>query len=79
VFVIDRACAVARIEAAERRTPSCPCGQLTRPVARGGTIWLECASLAEPQRPLRRLLSLDFAISHTRQPIIDARDLAPAA
>jgi len=77
--LIDPSGAVARIEAAERLTPSCLCGQLTRPVARAGGIWLECASLANPAAPLRRLLSLDFAISHIRQPIIDARDLTPAA
>ena len=77
--MIPNARALERIESAERENPVCVCGRHTVATARNGAIWLECASLAEARGMLERVMSLDLAIGHTRQLIIDALDLAPAA
>jgi len=71
--------ALELIEASLRDTPACDCGELARPVDRGGAIWLECASLGTPRSALRRLFTLDFAATHVRRLIVDASELAIAA
>lgn len=60
------------LELAQRETPFCgACGSPTLPVARGGSLWLECASAQEDRPFLRRLLSLEFAAGHTRRVILE--------
>lgn len=64
--------AVDRIELAERETPHCLCGEVTAAVARGETVWLECASLRRPKTGLGGLLSrLSLRMGHTRRVILD--------
>ena len=70
----DEVWALELVERSQRDVPFCEmCGAATVPVASdGGAIWLECSSLSPSKPVLRRLLTLDFAGTHTRQPIIDA-------
>ncbi len=74
---MDNARALERIEQAERETRFCDCGRVTVPVGRAGGVWLECPSLGESRSTLGRILTFDFAASHTRQCIVDLVDLEP--
>lgn len=76
---LDNDQALELIEASLRETAACDCGEATRPVAHGGAIWLECASLDRPRSPFRRLFTLDFVATHVRRLIVDASELATAA
>ncbi len=75
-MAIDTWQALEEIERAQRERPFCACGQPTRPVARDGGVWLECASLqASAGNRLTHLAALRGPFEHTRRPIVD---LAPA-
>jgi len=60
------------IEQAQRETPTCVCGSATIPVARPDGTWLACSALGQPKSILRRLLSVELAIGHTQQRIVEA-------
>jgi hypothetical protein len=67
---MDQMWMLERLEHEERETPFCGCGASTVPVARDGVLWLECSSLT-PRKPLlRRLLTLDLELGHTRRSIV---------
>lgn len=60
------------LEQAWGKAPFCKaCTSPTTPVARDGAIWLECASLREERPFLKRLLSFDFVVDHTRRVILE--------
>ena len=69
----DQSWALEQLERAERDTPTCrACGERTVPVAHDdGSVWLECAALGQRKPALRRLLSLEFIVGHTRQLILE--------
>jgi hypothetical protein len=72
---MDHTSILERLEREERETPFCGCGTATMAVARDGVLWLECSSLT-PRKPLiRRLLTLDLEIGHTRHPIVADAEL----
>ncbi len=77
----DQTWALEQLEGAERETPVCRvCGERTAPVAHDdGTVWLECTSLAEPKPALRRVLSLEFLVGHTRRLIVEPQPARRAA
>jgi hypothetical protein len=69
----DNTSLVELIEDMERTFPHCPsCSEHNITVERDGALWLECSSLSTPKPVLRRLLTLDFAIGHTRRQIVEA-------
>jgi hypothetical protein len=68
---MDNSRALELIEQAEHEFPICECGRVTVPVSHPDGLWLECASLGEARSPLARILTLDFAASHTRRLIVD--------
>jgi hypothetical protein len=60
------------LELAQRTAPFCGrCGQPTRPVARGASLWLECPTLQGERSLVRRLFDADLGIGHTRRAILD--------
>ena len=69
----DQTWALEQLEGAERETPVCRlCGERTAPIAHDdGSVWLECTSLAETKPVLRRVLSLEFLLGHTRRLIVE--------
>jgi len=70
--MIDNWSALDRMEYAERETPFCICGQPMSLVARPDGIWLECASLPEPDGGrIARLLAAFAAGGHTRQLVVE--------
>jgi hypothetical protein len=77
----DQTWALEQLEEAERETPVCrACGERTAPVAHDdGSVWLECPSLADPRPALRRVLSLDFLVGHTRRLIVQPQQARRAA
>lgn len=77
--MIDNATALERIEAAERQTPFCACGEPTVPVAHHGQIWLRCTRLNRGRSRLRKLLTLDPDVAHTERPILSLTDVRLAA
>jgi hypothetical protein len=77
--VIDNTQALERIEQAEREAPFCVCGAHTVPVGRPSGVWLACASLEQPKGLVRKLLTLDFAASHTNRRIVELSALDSAA
>jgi len=61
-----------QIEQAAMDQPFCEaCGAPTVPVAEGDAIWLACATTQEHRTLLRRILSLEPLIGHTRQLVIE--------
>jgi hypothetical protein len=61
-----------QIEQAVIGRPFCEaCGSVTVPVAEGDDIWLACASTQVHRPVLRRILSLEPLIGHTRRMVID--------
>jgi hypothetical protein len=77
--MLDNAHALERIEQAERDTPFCWCGAQTVPVGRPDGVWLACASRSQPRSVLRKLLTLDFAVTHVDQRILDPTRYQSAA
>ena len=77
----DQSWAMEQLEEAERETPVCRlCGARTAPVAHeDGSVWLECTALSEPKPALRRVLSLEFLLGHTRRLVVDATPSRQAA
>ena len=75
----DNAAALERIERAEHDTPFCWCGAPTVPVDSGRAIWLRCTSLLRPRGVVHKLLTLDFAASHTNQRILDLAEFQQRA
>jgi hypothetical protein len=70
--MIDNWNALDRIEHAERETPFCACGEPMVPAGRTDGIWLECASVREPDGSrLRRLMSVLTLPGHTRRLIVE--------
>jgi len=63
--------AVELIEAAERSAPYCLCGSHMLAVARGGEVWLECATQVRTRDGLSGLLSRLTAFGHTRRMIME--------
>jgi hypothetical protein len=60
------------IERASDARPYCACGSHTTPVWRDGIVWLECASITEPDgSAIRRILSAVTAPWHVHIPIVD--------
>ena len=66
--LIDRTGTLDALDQAERTTPFCHrCGAPMLPVAKGRSLWLECAT-TQGERPLiRRILDAD----HTRRIVVD--------
>jgi hypothetical protein len=63
---------VDMIERANDTQPFCACGRHTTPVAHDGAVWLECASLSQPNTGgLARLRAAVTAQTHTRERIVD--------
>lgn len=61
-----------QIEQAASATPFCEaCGAPTTPVAEGDDIWLACTTSQEHRPILRRILSLEPLIGHTRRLVLD--------
>ena len=61
------------IERASDARPYCTCGSHTTPVWRDGVVWLECASISEPDGgAIRRILSAVTGPWHVHIPIVDA-------
>jgi len=77
----DQTWAMEQLEDAERETPVCRlCGERTAPVAHeDGSVWLECTALGKPKPALRRVLSLDFLVGHTRRLIVETTPARHAA
>lgn len=60
------------IERANDVRPFCSCGSHTTPVWRDGVVWLECASITEPDgSAIRRILSAVAGPLHVHVPIVD--------
>jgi hypothetical protein len=60
------------IERASDARPFCTCGSHTTPVWRDGVVWLECASITEPDgSAIRRILSAVTGPWHVHIPIVD--------
>jgi hypothetical protein len=72
---LDKQAAIEAIEIAERATPFCPCGEVTAPEGRGGSVWLECISLREEPTggAITRLLRSITSPAHLQELIIDER------
>jgi hypothetical protein len=77
----DQSWAMEQLEEAERERPVCRlCGARTAPVAHeDGSVWLECTTLSEPKPVLRRVLSLEFLLGHTRRLVVEATPSRQAA
>ena len=61
-----------QIEQATIETPYCDaCGAATVPVAEGDDIWLACVTSQEHRPILRRILSLEPLMGHTRRLVLD--------
>jgi len=61
-----------QIEQAAAQTPFCEaCGAPTVPVVEGDDVWLECTTSQEHRPMLRRILSLEPLIGHTRRLVLD--------
>ncbi len=75
----DRTRLIDLIESAERSQPVCPqCGLPVVATERGGALWLECPTLAEPRPFLRQLMKLDFEVAHTRRLLLSASEARAA-
>jgi len=60
------------IERASDARPYCSCGSHTTPVWRDGVVWLECASITEPDgSAIRRLFSAMTGAWHVHHRIVD--------
>jgi hypothetical protein len=72
---LDTQAAIEAIEIAERATPFCPCGEVTAPEGRDGSVWLECISLREEPKggAIVRLLRSITEPAHLQELIIDQR------
>jgi hypothetical protein len=71
--MIEKWNALERIEQAERDMPFCVCGRHIVVAARADGIWLECASLAEPNgSPLGRILAAIASSGHSSRLIVEA-------
>jgi hypothetical protein len=72
----DQPRVVDLIERANDQTRFCPCGRHTAPIWRDGVVWLECASLSDPERRgIRRILHVMTTPAHVHVPIVDLREL----
>jgi len=71
--MVNNRSAIEAIEAAERATPFCGCGELTAPEGRDGNVWLECISLREEPKggTITRLLRSVLEPAHVQELIID--------
>jgi hypothetical protein len=61
---------LVQIEAAERDTPYCSCGEPMVPVGAGDGIWLECRSLVAPKAG-RMAGLLSWLTPHDRQLLVE--------
>jgi len=61
------------IERASAARPFCPCGSHTTPVWRDGVVWLECATITEPDgNQIRRILNSIAGPWHVHLAIVEA-------
>jgi len=60
------------IERASDARPYCPCGSHTTPVWRDGVVWLECATVSDPDGgAFRKLFAALAGARHVHVPIVE--------